>query len=228
MTGTAVLRPAEPPRDGVVGFSDERRTVALLIRAALPVLTKAHALDDLHPSVRLLTSSALLGLRLVAAGRIESAGSHWRVGALNAEDEHRVTALVKDDPDDETTVRAMLAAIAAAMPRAAPTAGAPPRRRGGVRDLQARLARRLEPRPGAQDLPQLVRISLRVEADEEELVAGSVRLILQVHDEQDPLHLCDAGVLWTESGPEATHGFGNRARTHAATALRALEVELWP
>ena len=74
VTGTALLRPGDPPREGVVEFTDERRTVALPIRAALPILTKAHALDDLHPSVRLLTSSALLGLRLVAAGRIEAGG----------------------------------------------------------------------------------------------------------------------------------------------------------
>ena len=46
-------------------------------------------------------------------------------------------------------------------------------------------------------------ISLRVEADEEELVAGAVRLVLQVHDEQNPLHVCDAALLWTESGRAA-------------------------
>jgi superfamily II DNA or RNA helicase len=226
VTGTAVLKPGEPPREGVVEFSDDRRTVALPIRAALPILTKAHALDDLHPSVRLLTSSALLGLRLVAAGRIESAGSHWRLGDLDGDDQRRVEALVKDGPDDEATVRAMLDAIADAMPRAAPAPSVPSRRRAGP-DLQERLARRLAPRPGAADLPQLVRISLRVEADEEELVAGAVRLVLQVHDEQDPLHLCDAAVLWTEAGADATHGFGDRARTHAAIALRGA-ADAWP
>ena len=92
VTGTAVLKPGDPPREGVVEFTDDRRTVALPIRTALPILTKAHALEDLHPSVRLLTSSALLGLRLVAAGRIEPADSHWRVGPLSAEDEDRVRA----------------------------------------------------------------------------------------------------------------------------------------
>ena len=230
VTGTALLRVGEPPREGVVEFTDERRTVALPIRAALPVLTKAHALDDLDPSVRLLTSSALLGLRLVAAGRIEPTDSHWRMSALSTEDEERVRALVGDGPDDEATVRAMLDAIADAMPRAAPTPGAvrrPPGPRTPSATFHERLARRLAPRVEADDLPQLVRISLRVEADEEELVAGSVRLVLQVHDEQDPLHLCDAAVLWTESGPEATHGFGDRARTHAAIALRAA-AEAWP
>ena len=43
VTGPASFRAGEPPRDGVVEFSDERRTVALPIRGALPVLTKAHS-----------------------------------------------------------------------------------------------------------------------------------------------------------------------------------------
>ena len=81
------------------------------------------------------------------------------------------------------------------------------------------------PRRAADRLPALVTISLRVEADEDELVAGSVRLVLQVHDELDPLHLCDAALLWT-GGPD-DHGFGERARTHAAIALRAA-AQAWP
>ena len=51
MTGPATFRPAEPPREGVVEFTDPRRTVALPIRAALPVLAKARGRDDLHPTV---------------------------------------------------------------------------------------------------------------------------------------------------------------------------------
>ena len=70
-------------------------------------------------------------------------------------------------------------------------------------------------------------LSLRVEADEEELVAGAVRLVLQVHDERNPLHVCDAALLWTESGRAASHGFGDRARTHASIALRAA-ADAWP
>ncbi|MCY7396094.1 MAG: DEAD/DEAH box helicase, partial [Nocardioides sp.] len=92
--------------------------------------------------------------------------------------------------------------------------------------LQARIDRH-GPQVAGRDLPQLVRVSLRVEADEEELVAGAVRLVLQVHDEQDPLHLCDAALLWTETGPAASHGFGERARTHASIALRGA-AEAWP
>ena len=74
-------------------------------------------------------------------------------------------------------------------------------------------------------LPQLVTLSLRVEAHEEELVAGSCRLVLQVHDEQDPLHVCDAGGLWHDA--PSVHGFGDRARTHASLALREAAAA-WP
>ncbi len=41
LDGTATFRAASPPREGVVDFQDDRRTVSLPIRAALPVLTKA-------------------------------------------------------------------------------------------------------------------------------------------------------------------------------------------
>ncbi|WP_295660635.1 DEAD/DEAH box helicase, partial [uncultured Nocardioides sp.] len=41
------------------------------------------------------------------------------------------------------------------------------------------------------------------------------------------LHVCDAGALFTESGPDAGHGFGDRARTHASVALRAA-ADAWP
>ena len=250
VTGPATFRAADPPREGVVEFSDERRTVTLPIRAALPVLTKAHARDDLHPSVGLLSGAVLPGLRLVAAGKLEPAGGtpSWRATPLDADDRDRVRMLAEARHTDEgsaaaeAVVREVLDAVVDAMPRSAPLAtGRPsralrpeaaPRRAPGryPERLQARLARRLaahDPGSATDDRPQLVRISLRVEADEEELVAGSVRLVLQVHDEQNPLHLCDAALLWTESGPGASHGFGDRARTHATIALRAA-AEAWP
>ncbi|THI98097.1 DEAD/DEAH box helicase, partial [Nocardioides sp.] len=78
---------------------------------------------------------------------------------------------------------------------------------------------------GTGVLPELVRVSLRVEADEEELVAGTVRVVVQVHDERDPLHVCDAALLWTAD--EGVHGFGPRARIHASIALRAA-ADAWP
>lgn len=227
MTGPATFRPAEPPREGVVEFTDEKRTVALPIRAALPVLTKARVRDDLHPSVSLLSGAALLGMRIVAAGKFAPAGDHWRAAGLDRDDEDRI-AMLADGDDEERLVRDLVDAIADAMPRGAPTTDARPvprtdRKPTFEQRLQARLARhqRLDPR----DLPQLVTISLRVEADEEELVAGAVRLVPQAHDEQNPLHLCDLALLWTGTPDE--HGFGDRARTHATIALRAA-ADAWP
>ena len=249
VTGPATFRAADPPREGVVEFTDERRTVALPMRAALPVLTRAHARDDLHPSVGLLSGAALLGMRLVAAGKFEPAGAapSWRVSALDADDVDRVEMLARSRAHDgldavgaEGVIRQVLDAVVDALPRSAPVAGwsptrpvRPARRESGqpgggpafTDRLQARLQQHRSSAP--DERPQLVRLSLRVEADEEELVAGAVRLVLQVHDEQNPLHLCDAALLWTESGPTASHGFGDRARTHASIALRAA-ADGWP
>lgn len=152
----------------------------------------------------------------------------------------------------EGLARRVVAAVVDAMPRSAPSGSAaslvagsdaggstgPGLRPGGARrstrssdpaGFQARLADRLariraDGGPVPDDRPNLVALSLRVEAAEEELVAGSVRLVLQVHDERNPLHLCDAALLWTD--PE-TSGFGPRALTHTTVALRAA-ADAWP
>lgn len=234
-TGPATFRPGEPPREGTVEFTDGRRAVELPIRAALPVLTRAQALDDTHPSVSLLAGAALLGLRLVAAGKLEPSPGpvpSWRVAPLDADDRERVTLLAGskgavglDPATAESLVRDVLAAVVDAVPRTAPAAApADP-----APDFRARLQRRIQQHreEPPDQRPQLVSVSLRVEADEEELVGGSVRLVLQVHDEQNPLHVCDAALLWAESGPDASHGFGDRARTHATIALRA-SAAAWP
>ena len=229
VTGPATFLVADPPREGVVEFTDERRTVSLPIRAALPVLTKARSREDLHPSVGVLSGAALLALRLVAAGKFAPAGSPpaWRVAGLDADDEQRIALLARSDPEAQQLVRDLLDAVADAMPRSQPTqpvAPQPRERRPTFEErLQARLAR--HQRVDVRDLPQLVTISLRVEADEEELVAGAVRLVPQAHDEQNPLHLCDLALLWT--GAPEEHGFGERARTHATIALRAA-ADAWP
>ena len=259
VTGPAVLHAAEPPRDSHVEFSDERRTVSLPMRAALPILTRAHARDDLHPSVALLSGAALLGMRLIAAGRFEPDAAtvpQWRVTSLDAADEDRIAMLARarahedlDEAAAEALVRQMLAAVVDTMPRSAPLSS--PARRSAARrvaaspeetteqraaeaerrraEFQARLQARIDRhrQTPADDLPSLVTLSLRVEADEEELAAGAVRLVLQVHDEHNPLHVCDAALLWAEPGAGASHGFGARARTHASIALRGA-AEVWP
>ncbi len=246
VTGPATFRAGEPPREAMVEFSDDRRTVALPIRGALPVLTRAHARDDLHPSVALLSGAALLGLRLVAAGRFEPAasGTSWQVATLPRDDEDRIAQLVAaraheglDQATAEGIVRAVLDAVADAMPRAAPIAtrrtpipsGQPPTRRSADPDFTRRLQERVARAKArsSDDRPQLVTIALRIEADEEELVAGAIRMVLQVHAADNAAHVCDAALLWTESGPDASHGFGERARTHASIALRAA-ADAWP
>jgi len=241
LSGPATFRLAEPPRDSVVEFTDDRRTVVLPMRSALPVLTRARAADDVHPSVGLLAGAALFAMQLVADGRFEPApsGTSWRAGDLGPADLDRLVRLAQarayaglDAAAAEGVVRRVVDAVVDTMPRSAPTSArrpasaAPARRRTPTvkPDFQARLQARIA--GGAPDqLPHLVALSLRVEADEEELVAGAVRLVLQVHDEQNPLHFCDAALLWTDAS--GSHGFGVRARTHASVALRAA-AEAWP
>ncbi|MDO7868298.1 DEAD/DEAH box helicase [Nocardioides jiangxiensis] len=152
----------------------------------------------------------------------------------------------------EGLARRVIAAVVDAMPRSAPSGSAaslvagpdaggstgPGLRPGGARRstrrgdpeaFQARLAERLariraDGGPVPDERPNLVSLSLRVEAAEEELVCGAVRLVLQVHDERNPLHLCDASLLWTD---RLASGFGPRAVAHTGVALRAA-AEAWP
>lgn len=263
VSGPATFRSGDAG-EPLIEFTDAepaRRTVALPVRAALPVLSRAHTADDVHPSVALLSGAALLGLRLVAAGKVaptrDDERPGWRVDGLDDRDRDAVRRLAEARAHDGLAadeaaglVRRVLDAVADAMPRAAPavrTRAAPAARATAGStgtevpdrtpdDFADRVRRRLAERTAREeeaarnrkrtaDLPELVRVSLRVEADEEELVAGSVRVVLQVHDERDPLHVCDAAVLWT--GSEEEHGFGPRARIHASIALRAA-ADVWP
>ncbi len=249
VTGPATFRPAEPPRDGTIEFTGERRAITLPIRAALPVLSRARSRPDVHPSVALLGGAALLAGRFVAAGKlvpdVGASRPGWRIDDLDERDRDSVSQLAQarayDDVDPDaaaTLVTQVLGAVADALPRAAPVAPGPSgldkldqhERRADFADrVRRRVAERVAERAraeqsGSTSLPELVRVSLRVEADEEELDAGSVRVVLQVHDERDPLHVCDAALLWSEA---EAHGFGVRARVHASIALRAA-AEVWP
>jgi len=205
--------------------------MVLPVRAAVSVLGRAAREDDAHASVRLLAGAALLGLRIVAAGRMQPAesGGMWVPTRLVPADAAQVDALARahggEDPDAAAeVVRRLVAAVVDSVPRSAPPPGRARPRPEFAPTLQQRLARRQE-QPGEADLPQLVTLALRVEADEDELLAGTVRVVLQVRDERDPLHVCDAAVLFTESA--AVHGFGGRARVHASMALRRA-AEAWP
>ena len=189
LSGPATLRPAESPRDGVVEFTVDglgSRKITLPIRAALPVLAKARADDSAHPSVTLLAAASLLAMRFVAAGKFEPGDGVWRLAPLDPDDTERLRRLAESrayaaspPADAEHVVRRLVDAVVDTMPRAAPAAPAsrpqrpPPRatRPEGdafSRRLQALVARH---RGEAAGLPQLVTLSLRVEAHEEELVA---------------------------------------------------------
>jgi superfamily II DNA or RNA helicase len=246
VTGPARLLVGTPPREGSIEFTDERRTIVMPIRGALPVLGKVRDRDDLHPSVALLAGAALMGLQLVAAGRFapDAEGRHWQVAGLDPADERRIADLARsraaggfDEATAEGMVRGLLDAVVDTMPRTTPgrsrhvpaaAAGRPREQRSPDEfsdQLQQRIAR-IRSR-GRDDRPQLVSISFRVEADEEELVAGAVRLVLQVHAVDNAAHMADASELWADAGPDAAHGFGERARTHAAIALRSA-ADAWP
>ena len=238
LTGPATWHPADPPREGSVEFTDHRRTVALPMRAATPVLTKAASGDTTHPSVALLGQAVLLALRIVASGRFSPGADRWEPSSLTAADDERVRLLAQarahDDlsvEDAERTIREVLAAVVDTLPTSPPSgrSGRPsPRRTTKEGDFERRLQARIDRHARGLrlvELPHLVTIALRVEADEEELVAGSVRVVLQVTDERDPLHVCDAALLWTEDAE--VHGFGERAKVHAVLALRQA-AQAWP
>ncbi len=242
LSGPATLHAADPPRHATVEFTDQRtgeltgpaaygRTITLPIRAALPVLAKARSSEDAHPSVVLLAAASLLGMRFVAAGKFEPGDGAWRLATLDPGDSDRLRRLAESRAyagltadAAETVVRRVVDAVVDTMPRTAPPAA--PRRPEAVpvrpRPADGAFSRRLQDlvvrHRSSPDLPQLVTLSFRVEADEEELVAGACRLVLQVHDERDPLHVCDGASLWND--PPSAHGFGDRARTHATLALR--------
>lgn len=244
VTGPARLLVGEPPREGSVEFTDGRRTLVLPVRGALPVLGKVRDQPDVHPSVAMLAGAALLGLQLVASGRFapDPDGRHWQVAGLDADDERRVADLARsrawdgfDEASAEGMVRGMLDAVVDTMPRTAPGRSrhhAPAPRRPVLADPEA-FSDRLQERisriraRGRDDRPHLVSLSFRLEADEEELVAGACRLVVQVHAVDNAAHVAELRELWDDTGPEAPHGFGERARTHAAIALRSA-ADAWP
>jgi superfamily II DNA or RNA helicase len=239
LTGPAVLTVGGRPREGAVAFSDERRTLSLPIVSAVPVLTKALAREATHPSVGLLGASAHFALRLVAAGKFEQTPQGW-APVVVGDDVQRLRLLAEsrtyDGVDRETAeslVWSMVAAVVDAMPagsmqgatrRAAATTSGPRRPIDPSADrLRERLQRHLRPdRPGTgadgePETPLEVAVSLRVEADEESLTEGVLRVVLQVHDEANPLHLADAEVLWRDD--PRVHGFGPRTRSQVAMRL---------
>ena len=167
LTGAAAFHAARPPRDSVVEFSGGR-TVTMPMAAAIPVLSKAHRREDLHPSVALLSGAVMLGLRLVAAGRIEPGeGSEpgWR-------------AVVEGDDVDRVLMLAGSRAYAEVGPHVGDRADHGPAGRGLPRGAVA--GQRVHHHELVDQIPQLVADRLDHCADGGLLVAGR-------HDDRDAL-----------------------------------------
>jgi superfamily II DNA or RNA helicase len=209
-----------------VEFSGPTRTIRMPMRGAIPVLTRAIGVDDAHPSVGLLSGATLMAMKLVAAGRIRlsESGDSWRVGPLQPEDDDRLHALATARAHGDTTVedaedliRQLLDAVVDTVtrPPSVPNKVAP---RRGLDELSRR-------QEGAQDadLPDDVRITLRVEAPAEVLEGGGVVVVLQAHEADDDSHVVDADQLWLGEG----HGFSRRARVNVSVALRGA-ARVWP
>jgi superfamily II DNA or RNA helicase len=244
LQGTATLVLAHPPRDSEIEFTGPQRSIRLPMRGAIPVLTRAMRAEDAHASVSLLSSATMLAMRFVAAGRLHrsASGEAWQVGPLAVEDEDRVRSLAAsrahgevDAPAAEAIIRSVLDAVADTMtrqparavspgaaPSISPTPGHPDR---------ASLADRLAGRAaqGADEaLPAEVYLSLRVEAPEEQLEAGTLSVVAQVHELDVATHVVDVSELWlTESSGAGGHGFSRKARVSASVALRQA-AQAWP
>jgi len=242
LQGQATLLRADPPRDSEIEFTGPHRVVRLPMRGAIPVLTRALRADDAHASVTLLSAATMLAMKLVAAGRLHRSddGGAWRVGPLPVEDDDRVRSLASarahgdvDADEAEDVIRCLLDAVADTMtrqPARAVPAGSVPSTSPTLASSPARpsLADRLAERAAEEPLPAEVYLSLRIEAPEELLVAGTLSVVPQVHELDVATHVVDAADLWlAESTGERGHGFSRKARVSASVALRNA-AGAWP
>ncbi|MDX6293745.1 MAG: hypothetical protein QOH50_2820 [Kribbellaceae bacterium] len=257
-----VFRPADPPRESRVAFwhpaggelpvglgepgelellvgdesgvsSREVPVVELPISEAVPVLGRARSDRQAHPAAAFWGAAALVGLQLVARGRLlpgVSPGGYdaWRVGPLDAADIDRVLKLAEAMPPEaravrlagselrlppaEDLVRSFLDAVADGMPRspaAAKAHGTP---------LFAAAAPQQAPRlrswadEVSAGLDTGVRVSLRIDLPE----SVAFRAVVQLHSLGDPTLVRDAAEVWAQD----VSGFGPRARIDATLAIR--------
>lgn len=239
LQGPATLHRADPPRDSEVEFSGPKRTIRLPMKGAIPVLTRALRAEDAHASVSLLGAATMMAMKFVAAGQLRRSESDdaWLVGPLPTGDHDRVRDLAAaraheglDAGAAEDLIRAVLDAVADTMTRQ-PARAAVPGRRPVVAEPQESLADRLArvaDRASDEDLPWEVFVSLRVEAPEEQLEAGTLSVVPQVHEREVATNVVDASALWIgDQTGESGHGFSRKARVGASVALRKA-AEAWP
>ncbi|WP_394435807.1 DEAD/DEAH box helicase [Streptomyces sp. SGAir0957] len=235
---------ALPGDDGIAPMTVT--AVALPVRSALAVLTRARAAAQADPTTAFWGAAALLALQLAARGLLLpglSGDDHdaWRAGPLRPVDLERLRELAAAMPAEaravplegheplrlhapERLLRAFLDAVADTLPRspAAPLAA-------GAPAFAARPPQRTpELRAWAADVAAGhdagVRISLRVEVpglaqvtDGETLLP--FRAVLQMHSVGDPTLVADAAQVWAGTGA-AGKSFGVQARMDALLALR--------
>ncbi|MFE6807014.1 SNF2-related protein [Streptomyces sp. NPDC057681] len=223
--------------------------VLLPVRAALPVLTRARATAQAHPTAVFWGAASVLALQFAARGLLlpgltPTDHDAWRAGPLRAEDLERVGELAAAMPPEahatplagpgplrlpapEALLRAFLDAVADTLPRTPAASLA-----AGARPFAAPEPQQVpEHRAWAADVAAGhdagVRISLRVEVPGlDRAVPGAedeehvaFRVVLQMHSVSDPALVADAAEVWAASGA-AAKTFGPRARMDALLALR--------
>ncbi|MFB7197160.1 SNF2-related protein [Streptomyces sp. NPDC056240] len=223
--------------------------VLLPVRAALPVLTRARAAAQAHPTAVFWGAASVLALQFAARGLLlpgltPTDHDAWRAGPLRAEDLERVGELAAAMPPaahatpldgpgplrlpaPEALLRAFLDAVADTLPRSPAASLA-----AGARPFAAPEPQQVpEHRAWAADVAAGhdagVRISLRVEVPGlDRTVPGAedeehvaFRAVLQMHSVSDPALVADAAEVWAASGASA-RTFGPRARMDALLALR--------
>ncbi|WP_326714196.1 DEAD/DEAH box helicase [Streptomyces sp. NBC_01474] len=223
--------------------------VLLPVRAALPVLTRARATAQAHPTAVFWGAATVLALQFAARGLLlpgltPTDHDAWRAGPLRAEDLERVGELAAAMPPEahatpldgpgplrlpapEALLRAFLDAVADTLPRSPAASLA-----AGARPFAAPEPQRVpEHRAWAADVAAGhdagVRISLRVEVQGLDRAAPGTedeehvafRAVLQMHSVSDPALVADAAEVWAASGASAK-AFGPRARMDALLALR--------
>ncbi|WP_371858748.1 SNF2-related protein [Streptomyces chrestomyceticus] len=249
------------------GNGARRRTVPavlLPVAEAVPLLARARHDPSAHPAAACWGAAVLHALNLAARGRLlpgltDRDIDAWRAGPLEPEDVAHLRAVAAAMPpegyavplpdssplqlhDPELLVRALVDAVADALPRtpaAAHLTGAPfaapaPQYLPGARDWAAevaagvdagvRLSLRLDlaahglfdmrAEPGAVEGDASAEAAAEQAAAEERSAAAAV---LQVHSLTDPTLVADAVQLWQGEGPDH---FGPRARVDTLLALR--------
>jgi superfamily II DNA or RNA helicase len=229
LQGQASLLVADPPRDCEIEFTGPHRSIRLPMRGAIPVLTRALRVDDAHASVLLLSSATMLAMKLVAAGRLQRRPTDdaWQVGPMSDDDLKRVRALAAarapaEVEDAERIIRALLDAVADTMTRQLP---APVSVGSTGSATSGSLEDRLAGHRADEELPAEVHLSLRIEAPDEQLAAGRLIVVPQVHEVDVVTHVVDAERLWLDLGSD--HGFARRARVNAGVLLRRA-AQAWP